>query len=472
MLVAACCAALVGATACTASTGGAPSATTGPVSGEAAGRYGQAPQRDPSGFTYQPDVVVVDGGGGAVRSVSADGMVWTVDGSATGMSDLAVGEVLFLTSRAAGRVAAMDRSGADVDVALVPAQLGEIVRDGRIRLDSEVDLDDAAIQEVPDLPGALGIPDGSDNDLPRMGAAPLVALGAPGGRRLPPPAKVKADIGIGPWGITPSFDKNGLGLSLSYKPADNLKVGVDVTLGFKSLRVVSDVTLVGGNLSGNTKMIIHGIDHLDVKVHAGVANGVEDNKKVRLEIPAEVFNTPFVVGGLPMVFNFKVKMFVETALTGKNSVLTAQGRWGLNGPIGISGATASLPSFTVMSSILDSLGGIVLGPSGIVFGAEFKAMLGVGFPGAAAGPYAKLRTSVGLTNGSAFGAPLARCTRADLIIKGGGGFGLSLSGAATDAISKRIPGAPKIKADLEAELMSTIAERSQTRPDVPLCTGG
>lgn len=127
VIAAGCCATLL------ACSGGSGPGTTTSGSADAIARYGQAAPRDPAGFTYQPDVVVVDGGPEAVRSVSADGLVWTVDGKASGLDGLDVGEAMFLTSRAAGRVAAKEPAGDDVAITLAPVQLNEIIRDGHIK---------------------------------------------------------------------------------------------------------------------------------------------------------------------------------------------------------------------------------------------------------------------------------------------------------------------------------------------------
>ncbi|OLT16103.1 hypothetical protein BJF78_15230 [Pseudonocardia sp. CNS-139] len=43
-----------------------------------AGPYGAAPSPD-ADVTYQPDVVIVAGGGSAVRSVSDDALTWRID---------------------------------------------------------------------------------------------------------------------------------------------------------------------------------------------------------------------------------------------------------------------------------------------------------------------------------------------------------------------------------------------------------
>ena len=44
-------------------------------------RYGASARLDP-GVVYQPDVVPIGGGANAVRSVSADGLVWSMDATA------------------------------------------------------------------------------------------------------------------------------------------------------------------------------------------------------------------------------------------------------------------------------------------------------------------------------------------------------------------------------------------------------
>ncbi len=484
--------------ACSSLPGGTPAV---PESPELAARYGQSPAKDPSGFTYQPDVVVVDGGAAAVRSVSDDGLVWTVDGDVRGMDDLDVGEVMFLTSRAVGRVAAKERVGGDVAVTLVPVQPNEVIRDGRIKVDTTIDPADldargASIQEIPGAPGAVATPGPADADLrlaasvPGARSVPAVNAGAvgvvrPAGLRAQTPArraaardgklpspKGKLDVTLDGWGVTTAVDGKGLTVSVYRKDGSHLKVGADVTLGFKTLRLATDVVVTAGKTAAGLSTVLHGIESLEVSLHAGLGGTTDNNTKIRIEVPAEVFNQQVMVGGIPMVLIGKVKVVLETALSGTNSTLTASGKWGLTGPLGLSSGSPLVPSFRVVSSMMDSIGGIALGPSGLVVASEFKFMLGFGVHGGAAGPYAKVRFAAGVTNGSAFGAPLARCTRVDLIIKGGAGVGLNIDGRLAKLISERIPGMPKFKADLEAEALWDIRKASQTIPAVPLCTTG
>lgn len=388
--------------------------------------------------------------------------------------------MLFLTSRAAGRVVRKESAGDGVVVSLAPVQLQEIIRDGRLKFSSAVAAGPSLVQEVPGMYGAVSVPEKADGVKPaafRVGE-PRVSVIDGRAAPLPPPArKSELEVNLGKWEANASRDDKGLAVALSAKPTDFFKAGVEVAFGFKNLRVQGDVAVSGGKQAGPTTMLIHGLEHVEVKVQAGVgAGGSDNNKKVKIEVPAEFVNQRFSVYGIPMVLNIKTKIFLETALSGNNSTIVAHGKWGLSGPIGVNGGTGAVPKFSVLKSIMESIGGIAVGPSGVVFGGEMKFMVGVGVPGAAAGPYAKVKLSAGVANGSALGAPLARCTQADLILMSGGGVGMSLSASAvtdlTEALAKLGRTIPKLAADLELEKLWTIKESHQILPDVPVCDTG
>src|ERR1700759_5459814 len=76
-------------------------------------KYGMAPVPDPS-VTYKPDVILVGGGAEAIRDFSANGLIWTIDGSAPHASELAAGKVFFMTGRAVGRVLDVRKDGSNL----------------------------------------------------------------------------------------------------------------------------------------------------------------------------------------------------------------------------------------------------------------------------------------------------------------------------------------------------------------------
>jgi hypothetical protein len=519
------CAALL-LTACTSTVSGAAYSLGGGPLTQPVLNYGYGAQ--PAGqMPYQPDVVVVAGGPATVRSVSSDGMTWTIDAGAGGASDLALGRIMLLTSQAAGRVVELHDEGDTRVVRLAPVDLPEVITDGTIDIDQAVDSAAMVYQQIPDQPGALSVPGPDDSSIPLpqaaeggsgsggaagggtggsaggTGADPgpdgtpapgapepptsepaapdtVVPSGAPAmlilpaaptppPKALPPATKESVKIPIGDWTVTPSNSASQIGLGIEYKANASLKVGVGMTFTTQNLHIHGVDKIVGGQRVGSG-FSITGITGLQISIAAGAANGSLDNSKVKVEVPLEI-NLPIppspATAGLPLNLKFTFKFIVETALTGKNSTLLAGGKYALDGPIGIADGTISTPKFTVVSSIIDSLSGITLGPSGIVAAIGLKGMVGLGTPALSAGPFTSLTAAVGVTNGSSLGAPLARCRGATLDLKGGGGAGIAISSSVVPILRGFLP--PGTKLDVGIETSTTILHRQQVVPDVPLC---
>ena len=218
--------------------------------------------------------------------------------------------------------------------------------------------------------------------------------------------------------------------------------------------------------------MISGIKGMDVSLSVGAAGGEADNEKIRIEVPVEV-SVPIApspaTAGLPLVIKIQFTYSVETAITGKNSTIAATGKYGLDGPIGISGGTFLTPKFSVQQSIIDSLQGITLGPSGVVLAVKMKVQAGIGIPAASAGPFGSVTTSLGVTNGSSLGASLVRCKGATLDMEVGGGVNVSISSSLLDALKLLLPPGTSIPTETEAK--ANVLHRTQVVPDVPLCAG-
>jgi hypothetical protein len=135
----------------------------------------------------------------------------------------------------------------------------------------------------------------------------------------------------------------------------------------------------------------------------------------------------------------------------------------------VSGGNFLSPKFTVQQSIIDSLQGITLGPSGVVVAVKMKVQAGLGIPEASAGPFGSVTTSLGVTNGSSLGASLVRCKGATLDMEVGGGVSVSISSPLLDALQKVLPPGTSIPTTKEAS--ANVLHRTQVVPDVPLCSG-
>jgi hypothetical protein len=482
---------------------GSAAGPTGGADDSAVQTYGYGPQ-PADGVTYQPDVVMVPAGPAAVRSATTDGLVWTLDRSAKGVNDLKVGSILLATGRAAGRVVALRDDGDSRVVTLAPVELTDIVRDGEINLKQSLNADAMSFQQIPDLPGAQSTPTDADgapvttivarpatgtddrslaqSTEPRSsaasaktmqfvagpGRASICACG-PSSGQLPPATKGSVPIPAGDYTITPGYQPNELSLDIDRE--GSLKVGVHFAFAVSDLSIDSGVSIKGG-IIGGSRFVINGIKGLEVSLSAGAAGGDADNEKIRIEIPIEI-SVPVppspATAGLPLIIKIQFTYSVETAITGKNSTLVATGKYGLDGPIGLSGGSFLSPTFTVQQSIIDSLQGITLGPSGVVLAVKMKVQAGIGVPAASAGPFGSVTTSLGVTNGSSLGASLVRCKGATLDMEVGGGVSISISSALLDALKAVLPAGTEIPTS--KELTTNVLHRSQVVPDVPLCAG-
>ncbi|GAA4559042.1 hypothetical protein [Planotetraspora kaengkrachanensis] len=473
--------------------------------------YGYAPRTD-SSVEYQPDVVIVKGGGTVIRSVSGDGFTYTIDRDADGAGDLRPGKIMFVTGEAAGRVVRVERSNDGLAVTLAPVELTDIVRNGTFAVDQPLDVEAQQFQALPDLLGEVD-PDtaGADSiSVPEGGAssggtaappAPLpgrpesgprvvsafapaassgtVAVAAPAlqlvarDRRAPSPGPQKQPAKVGPWELQAAKSPTQLTLHADHAATakKGLKVGLDVALKFNDLRVRSSMTVANGTIL-KPQLRLLGITGIAISVHAGAGGGYTDNKKARIELPVEL-KQPILIGGLPATVKQTFKLLVETAFSAKNATISAGGEWGLSGPLGLDGGTVLTPTFSVRKSIMDSLRGVSIGVEGIVVAAEFRFGIMVGLPVAGAGPYVGVVASLGLTNGSAAGrvglplaGPAVKCKGTTLVLTVRGGAGISLSAPLSKAIEKAL----KVKVPTEKDVKKKdIVNRTVTQPDVPLC---
>ena len=114
-------------------------------------KFGIAPKRDPS-VEYQPDIILMENGDKAIKSVASDGLTWTFDANAPQVSEFQEGKVVFATGRAVGRVLSLKRQGDSVSVILGPVQLTDVIRNGNFEMNQAVDLNNMISYVAPDYP--------------------------------------------------------------------------------------------------------------------------------------------------------------------------------------------------------------------------------------------------------------------------------------------------------------------------------
>ena len=114
-------------------------------------RFGRPPRLD-SSVQYQPNVIVMEHGDSALRSMESNGIIWHFNAGAPQVDQIQPGKIVFATERCVGRVGAMRRSGDDVAVVMEPVQLTDVIRRGHFVYNQPLDLSAVVAAPVPDIP--------------------------------------------------------------------------------------------------------------------------------------------------------------------------------------------------------------------------------------------------------------------------------------------------------------------------------
>ncbi|HEX5097126.1 MAG TPA: hypothetical protein VFX21_13960, partial [Acidimicrobiia bacterium] len=405
---------------------GAPTASSNPGASKFSNEeitYGLAPENDD--VTYQPDVVIVGGGADSIRSVSDDGIEWTIKGDAENIDKVEVGKVMFVTGRAVGRVRQVRDAGDDVAVALGPVDLTEVYRDAEFSFDRPFDVTDLAYVETPgylepvtplDANTSAAEPSAAEvttdvraepavaTETVTLPPLQFIANGRPAARG----AEIKGSLGgafsvaLDKWSVDALWSSNANGsIDLTFRVSRTegpLKFGGVLVLHLADPTVQASVKIKDGKVT-STKASFHGIKGVDVDLKSGSSGGSSDNVKLRFEVPLD-FSIP-VGAPYPFLLSFKQKFALETAFSAKNSTLEGHGKYEFDGDVG-SGGAASVAVKTV-ESMLDSIKGVSVGVSGIVFSYGIRVGLGLGIPQFFAGPFAGATIAIGQSRGSDLG---------------------------------------------------------------------
>jgi hypothetical protein len=487
---------------------------------EATATYGYGPVANPA-VTYQPNVIIVSGGPKAIKSGSADGLTFVIDGQAPHAKELTPGKILLATSRAAGRIMSTAPVGNDIAVTLGPTQMGDILRNATLKGTLKLNPSAFLYQTYPQLPGMYYNYHAPDEQLPpptadqppqppqemtveqtaegllihllpiRMAQADSIL---PDTRRptgdLPLATRTAPKISYGNWEFEPSYRRDTpakgstvrdrIGMNIAYNLGSQAmagaeagaKIGIDIGLWAEDMQIewFNEFTDGVSDKQGMT-MVIYGLRGLDVDIQTGIERAVGDNKKVRVEVPIEwiVPVPPPMSDGVPLVMQVELKFLVEMGLGGNNATLTGSGKYEINGPLGIKSGKLATPSIKETAPIISSVKGVSLGASAVVFAAEFRYLLGLGPPSLFMGPYVKLTTAYSITKGADIAAmmlPLCRATT--FKVDGGYGMGFALRPKESEMLKALL--GDKFKGEWEvADQVQTLYRTSSYSPEVNAC---
>ncbi|GAB3141946.1 hypothetical protein GCM10027290_15500 [Micromonospora sonneratiae] len=452
---------LLGATACGDDRSADRTGGDAPVT-EADRRYGQAPAPHRE-VTYQPDVVIVGGGGRSVRSVTPDGLTWRIDPRAKRAAELARGRVMFITGRGVGRVIDVRRDGDDLAVTVGPVAITEVIRDGRFTSDRPVPFDRMVANPA-------GEPFWAEAEEGTSGAG---GSGGGGGGPLPGRSKT-ARIPAGKFNVTPTCCATGIGLHFTYDSGGIRLVGT-LELMFEKPSGTFDLVIDNGSVK-KAMFEVTGGTGLRLDVEGGSALGAGHNINRRITIPVD-FAVPLgTFLGVPFSATVNQSLTIQTAFSAKDGNIKANARYGFSGKLGFGYQNGSFDAwkpagFQVQDSLTNSITGISVGVNGLLFAYQARLHVGIGAFGFSTGLYVGLTASVGVTMGSALGAPLTVCRGATLNLFTDYGVGYRLPTAVVKVINLflRVFEAKPIEAEGGIGGTANVLNRNEVIPDVPLC---
>jgi hypothetical protein len=381
--------------------------------------------------TYQDNTVIMEHGAQAIRSVSPDGLTWTFDANAPQVKDLQTGKVIVATSRAAGRVLAVTHSGNDVSVVLGPVEITDVIKEAHLTYDQPVDLQSMVAYTAPNYPGTVDEMSKltADADDAGDGTSITAAVLSPSGDATPVSFTSRAtwtsaDIarfhdmqgpstpsipGIGPPSQTSlgdfttiPFCCGGLGIKLLHN-GDDMKVLAYAVLRLNSPHLHFDLDIHGGHVN-TAKIVLDGAGGLTVHIESASAKGVDGNINKKFFVPVDL-SIPISGLGVPFAVTLHQQLIIQTAFTAKNSLLNTTGDYAFSGSIfmGLNNGSWGVGAPTSLhtnQSLGQSLDGMSLGATGVVFGMEGRIIVGIGAFGFVTGPYLGYSATVGLTRGS------------------------------------------------------------------------
>jgi hypothetical protein len=404
-------------------------------------RYGASATRS-SAITYQPGVVLLGGGADSVRSVSSDGLVWTIDGKADGADRLKQGDVLFATSLGAGRVLAIDDDGPNKRVALGPIAMTDLIKDGSIKSDQPVNLQNALAYNTRDAPGQIE-PTSATTSAASMLVGPPVRLtsarrDAPSSSMGAPEYKV-GHAKAGQW-KTISICCTSNGLHVGY---DNNGAVVQATgeLTFTQPSVSFDLVIDNGSLT-EASAKLNGAATLALAFSASVKGSENDFRSGRVAVPISL-NIPIPIGGIPFNVGFQQLFEVNLGLSGA-AALSTEGEYQIGGSLGFGykdgKPQAYVPTLKTVKSALDNIRSVAVAPQGLTLGWALKTTIGIGISSLSAGIWYKLSTALVIaTSGSQIdplqGTSLVSCETVSLRVFGSFGVGYTIPAFVAKAIN-------------------------------------
>ncbi|MEU7974883.1 hypothetical protein AB0B48_22875 [Micromonospora sp. NPDC049089] len=397
-------------------------------------RYGAAPAPHPD-VTLHPDVVIVSGGSGVVRSVTDGGLTWRLDPDAGNADRLAPGKVMFVTGRGVGRVVDARRVDRDLAVTIGPVDITDVIQDGEFTSEQPVSLAEAAAYQFDDTFWASPSTEARSEPAATatLGRAPAVtgnALTRTGLRS----STAAAPATTGALDVEGLCCADGVGARFSYRHSG---LNLSGTIAFVMKQPTAKFHLViDGSTVTVAELRIHGAAGVRIQVDATTTTG--QNVHPVAFVPVN-FSVPIeTILGIPFSATVRQSIGIRTGFSAGHTTIRASGEYSLGGTMGFGyadgGFGARWPGgLQVKRNLVDSVDGTSVGANALLIDYDVKFFIGLGAVVFSAGIYAGLTTTMGITRGSSIGfgglqglANREGCNRADLTINARYGIGYTI----------------------------------------------
>ena len=358
--------------------------------------YGASVGKIP-GAVYQSDVVVIGGGADAIVGAEDNGMVWTVKGSAPGVSRLVAGDIMVATAFATGRVEQVAPVGANVRVTLAPVALTDIFQELNVSSSSPVTLAQPLAYSYGSSPLLSTDGDSGESAMPPSiapvtpGAAFLINAppavpsipSAPPAISLPAPSITPKEVHEGKFTLTPycCFPSEGVHIAYNEK-AGRMAATVGIVLSSEPL-VDFHIDITAGGLK-EAVLELHGPKAIEFEFTATTTDVSGNYQSPTLRVPI-AFSFP--IAGIPFTVTFTQSVRASIQLAGQ-AAFSSKGEYSIAGGLGFAYRYNHFdyiePAFSSEISSLQNAASLSVGINAlsIGYGAHFSIGIGViGFNG-------------------------------------------------------------------------------------------
>jgi hypothetical protein len=348
----------------------------------------------PPGAVLQPDVVVVHGGASALQAVSADHGVWTLNKSASGVSQITPGKVVLIAGLDCARATAVQDNGSTLDVTVEPVAFVDVLQEADVAWnDQMLDLSHGYLGQVPyaTVVNSEQAPDAGADGACDGGRAGGDAGGGSGGDaggdggigsclRLQDDHAIGTGISltIGKWTVSANVTTSSSAVDETLQatwnpqapggrpmPGDPAQTLGGVNVGFGLKMHVANVQGSSGSVSVHGGTITSASFNApvggsaDLSVQASTPMGGQYPKQALLKIPLAV-EWPIFWGPVPLYVYVQANLLVQPSLSTANATLGMTSHIDFSGNAGMmfsngSVAGTSSPTATTPASPLNDL---------------------------------------------------------------------------------------------------------------------